>query len=105
MGRARKSDGAGGTGARALLVAEWDASMTRWRIPGEVYAYEEALKGGQPVVISSARLLKALMLAGLPAAAKRFGFGGVDAGKWFLLDGDALSEWHGPEEGQVVIEE
>jgi hypothetical protein len=103
MGRARKSAGAGGTGARALLIAEWDASMARWRIPGEVYAYEEALKNGGPVVISSARLLRALTLAGLPA--KRFGFGGPDADKRLLLEGDELSEWRGPEDGQVVIDE
>ena len=77
--------------------------MKRWRIPGRVYAYEETLKGGGPVMVSSARLLKALMLAGLPA--NRFGFGGVDCEKWFLLEGDELSEWHGPEDGQDVIAE
>jgi hypothetical protein len=103
MSRARKSAGAGGTGARALLIAEWDASMTSWRIPGEVYAYEEALKSGGPVVVSSARLLKALMLAGLPA--NQFGYRGPNANKWFRLDGDQLSEWHEPADGEVVIDE
>jgi hypothetical protein len=77
--------------------------MTRWRIPGHVYAYEEALKAGRPVVVTSTRLLSAFMIAGLPA--NRFGFGGVDYEKQFLLDGDGLSEWHGPEDGQVLIDE
>jgi hypothetical protein len=94
---------AGVSGIRALLIAEWDHSMKRWRIPGRVYAYEEALKGGGPVVISANRLLKAFTLAGLPT--NRFGFGGVDCEKWFLLEGDELSEWDGPDDGQVVIDE
>jgi hypothetical protein len=62
-----------------------------------------ALKGGGPVVISSSRLLRAFHLAGLPS--NRFGYGGADCGKRFLLDGDELSEWHGPDEGQEVIAE
>jgi len=31
--------------------------------------------------------------------------GGVDCEKWFLLEGDELSEWVGPDDGQVVIGE
>jgi hypothetical protein len=42
------------------------------------------------VLISSAHLLKALMRAGLDA--RQFGFGSRYYGKWFLLDGDELSE-------------
>jgi hypothetical protein len=83
---------AGVSGIRALLIAEWDHSMKRWRIPGRVYAYEEALKGGGPVVISANRLLQAFTLAGLPA--NRFGFGGQDYDKQFVLDAnDRLSEY------------
>jgi hypothetical protein len=103
MGRVRKSAGTRGMGARALLIAEWNASMTRWRVPCEVYAYEDALKNGGSVVISSARLLRALMLAGLPA--NRFGYRGADADKQFLLDGDELGEWYGPEDCQENIAE
>lgn len=91
------------TGIRALLIAEWDHSMKRWRIPGgRAYEYEEHLRRGHPVVISANRLLRAFTLAGLPA--NRFGFGGVDCEKWFLLEGDELSEWDGPDDGQVVID-
>jgi hypothetical protein len=61
--RNERADIAGVSGIRALLIAEWDHSMKRWRIPGRVYAYEEALKGGGPVVISANRLLKAFTLA------------------------------------------
>lgn len=61
------------------------------------------MKSGGPVVISANRLLKAFTLAGLPA--NRFGFGGVDCEKRVLLEGDELSEWHRPEDGQVVIDE
>ncbi|WP_155946648.1 hypothetical protein [Mycobacterium sp. URHD0025] len=94
---------AGISGIRALLVAEWDQGMKRWRIPGHIYEYEEALKGGRPVVISTDRLLSAFTLAGLPA--NRFGFGGVDHGKWFRLNGDELCEWHGPADEEAVIDE
>ena len=103
MGRKRTGALRNADGLRELLVAEWEASMARWRIPGHVYAYEEALKAGRPVVVTSTRLLSAFMFAGLPA--NRFGFGGVDYEKQFLLDGDELSEWHGPADGQVPIDE
>ncbi|PND55530.1 hypothetical protein CRM90_22530 [Mycobacterium sp. ENV421] len=88
---------------RALLIAEWDAGMERWRIPGAVYAYEEALKSDAPVVISSDDLLKALVGAGLDA--KQFGFGGRYYGKRLLLDGDQLTEWAHSEDSEVVSAE
>jgi hypothetical protein len=78
-------------GLRDLLVAEWDRSMLRWRIPGHVSEYEKALKAGERVGVSSSQLLCALMRAGLPHDA--FAFGGRDWGKAFVLDErDQLSE-------------
>ena len=49
MGRKRTGALRNADGLRELLVAEWEASMARWRITGHVYAYEEALKAGRPV--------------------------------------------------------
>ncbi len=92
----RRAQQAVTTGIRALLIAEWDHSMRRWRVPGHVYVYEEALKSGRPVVVSAARVMKAFMHADMPG--DRWGWGGVDYGKIFLLDGDELSEWHDPED-------
>ena len=47
--------------------------------------------------------LSAFSLADLPS--DRFGYGGQDFNTWFLLDGDTLTPWDGPEEGQEVIAE
>jgi hypothetical protein len=79
-------------GLRDLLIAEWDRFMLRWRIPGRVSEYEEALKAGEPVGVSSSQLLRAFMHAGLPH--RTLAYGGRDWGKSFVLDErDQLSEW------------
>jgi hypothetical protein len=79
-------------GLRDLLIAEWDRSMLRWRIPGRICEYEEALKSGRPVVVSSSSMLRAFMAAGLPTG--RLAYGGSDWGKTFLLDEhDRLTEY------------
>jgi hypothetical protein len=78
-----------------MLAAQWDDRMTYWRIPDHLYPYEQALKGGVDVVVSSARLAAALEHAGQPA--DRFDetplVAGPDAGKaWLLAADDTLSE-------------
>jgi len=78
-------------GLRDVLIAEWDRSMLRWRIPGRV-CEEEALKAGEPVVLSSSALLRAFMHAGLPY--RSYAFGCRDWGGTFVLDEhDRLSEY------------
>jgi hypothetical protein len=72
------------SGLRQLLIAQWDKSMLRWRIPGEVYAYEEALKGGEAVAVSSSRVMGALFSAGLPC--NEYCFGGRYFKSVFVLD-------------------
>jgi hypothetical protein len=80
-------------GLRDLLIAEWDRSMLRWRIPGRVSEHEEALKAGKPVVVSSSALLRAFMHAGLPY--RNLAYGGRDWGKTFVLDErDQLTEYN-----------
>ena len=80
------------TGLRQVLIQEWDRRTARWRIPGRICEYEEALKSGKPVVVSSSSMLRALMAAGLPT--DRFAYGGADWGKTFLLDEhDRLTEY------------
>jgi hypothetical protein len=87
------------TGLRQVLIQEWDRGMVRWRIPGRICAYEEALTSGQPVVVSSSSMLRAFMAAGLPT--DRFAYGGRDWGKSFLLDErDQLTEY--ADEGRGV---
>lgn len=71
---------------RGLLVELWDHRMQRWCIEGHLYPFEEALKSGADVVISSGRLAAALEHAG--HAADRFDDGGPDAGKPWLLRAD-----------------
>jgi hypothetical protein len=84
---ARKTDGQW----RWLLIAQWDNTMQRWRIPGHIYPVEQALKSGADVVVTSGRLARALEFAGLPA--DRFDDGGPDAGKpWLLRADDTLTE-------------
>ena len=79
-------------GLRDVLIAEWDRSMLRWRIPGRVSEHEEALKSGKPVVVSSSTLLRAFLHAGLPYSS--YAFGGREWGKTFVLDEhDQLREW------------
>jgi hypothetical protein len=78
------------TGLRQLVLDDYLRSLDRWRIPGRVDARERALESGEPVAVSSAQLMCALMHAGLPYA--RFAFGGADYGKLFRLDGDRLLE-------------
>jgi hypothetical protein len=87
------------TDLRQVLIQEWDRGMARWRIPGRICEYEEALKSGKPVVVSSSSMLRAFMAAGLPT--DRFAYCGSDWGKSFLLDErDQISEY--VEEGRGV---
>ena len=73
------------SGLRELLIAEWDRSMKRWRIPGDgPCEHEVALKGGQAVGVSSETLLRAFMLAGLRC--DDFAFGGRHYKTGFVLD-------------------
>jgi hypothetical protein len=82
---------AAATPLRDMLVRRWDHQMQRWRIEGHPYPYEEFLKSGSDVVVSSGRLAAALEHAGLPA--DRFDDGGPDAGKpWLLGADDTLTE-------------
>jgi hypothetical protein len=65
--------------------------MQHWRIPGHLYPFEEFLKAGGDVVVSSGRLAAALEHAG--HVADRFDDGGPDAGKpWLLGADDTLTE-------------
>jgi hypothetical protein len=65
-------------------------SLEGWRLPGVVYEDEEALANGRPVV-TSARMLRALNMAGLDS--RPYGFGGSEYGKCWLLDeNDRLTE-------------
>jgi hypothetical protein len=76
---------------RGLLIAQRDDFMQHWRIPGHLYPFEEFLKAGGDVVVSSGRLAAALEHAG--HAAGRFDDGGADAGKpWLLGADDTLTE-------------
>jgi hypothetical protein len=83
--------GAGATPLRDALIARRDRDMERWRIQGHVYPYEELLKSGCDVVVSSERLARALAHAG--QAADRFDYDGPDADKaWLLGADDRLTE-------------
>jgi hypothetical protein len=82
----RRAPRRGATQLRDMLIAHWDHTMRRWRIPDHLYPYEEALKAGADVVVTSGRLARALEFAGLPA--DRFDDGGADSGKPWLLDAD-----------------
>jgi hypothetical protein len=75
-----------GAELRRLLIAQWDNTMRRWRIPGHLYPFEQALKSGADVVVTSGRLAAAWAQAGLPA--DRFDDDGADAGKAWLLGAD-----------------
>jgi hypothetical protein len=75
----------GATPLRDLLTAHWDAKMAHWRIPDHLYPYEQALKSGGDVVVSSGRLADAIEHAGQPAG--RFA-DGADAGRVWLLGAD-----------------
>ncbi len=86
---------AGETPLRDMLTARWDHSMQHWRIPGHLYPFEQALKSGGDVVVSSARLAGALQHAGQPY--ERFDHSplgaGPDADKaWLLGADDRLTE-------------
>ena len=85
----------GATPLRNILTARWDHRMARWRIPGHPYPYEEFLKSGADVVVSSGRLADALQHAGQPC--ERFDdsplHAGPDADKaWLLGADDTLTE-------------
>jgi hypothetical protein len=93
--RSRPRAGRGATPLRGMLVRRWDDRMARWRIEDHTYPYEEFLKVGADVVVSSARLADALEYAGQPC--ERFDEGplhaGCDAGKaWLLGADDTLTE-------------
>src|SRR6478609_6330827 len=91
------------TGLRQVLIQEWDRGMVRWRIPGRVCEYEQALKAGKPVVVSSSSMLSAFLAAGLPA--DQFGYGGRHWRKSFLLDEhDQISEYSDDEVQGTVVE-
>jgi hypothetical protein len=60
-------------GLRQLLIADWDRSMLRWRIPGRVYEFEERLKSGQAVELFSGQVMIAFFHAGLPCDEYCFG--------------------------------
>jgi hypothetical protein len=65
--------------------------MQHWRIEGHLYPFEEALKAGGDVVVSSGRLDGALEHAAMPA--DRFDAGGPDAAMpWLLGADDTLTE-------------
>jgi hypothetical protein len=70
--------------------------MERWRIEGHLYPFEQALKSGADVVVSSARLADALEYAGQPCErfdASPLGGAGPDADKaWLLGADDTLTE-------------
>jgi hypothetical protein len=77
---------------RHILIADWDASMLRWRVPGRPPSdYERRLKAGEAVGLSSATLLCALMRAGLPY--RDCAFGGRYCGQAFVLN--ERDELHG----------
>jgi hypothetical protein len=84
-----------GAPLRDMLARRWDDRMARWRIPAHRYPYEEFLKSGVDVVVSSARLADALQHAGQPA--DRFDAGPLSAGPdahktWVLGADDSLTE-------------
>jgi hypothetical protein len=85
---------------RHLLLQDhrkWFGPGGRWHIPGRVCDYEQALVGGEAIVIDSATVICALMPAGLPS--DEYAFGGRHWGKQWLLDVDGtLSEWTEPED-------
>lgn len=65
--------------------------MVRGVAIGRVDEREQALASGEPVTVSSAQLMCALMNAGLDY--RRFAYGGADADKLFQLDEhDRLTE-------------
>ena len=82
----RARERADGAVLRELLIRHWDHRMQRWRISGHVYPFEQALKAGADVVVSSGRLAGALEHTGLRV--DRFGDYGPDAGKAWLLGAD-----------------
>ncbi|MCW2651244.1 MAG: hypothetical protein JWR32_2220 [Mycobacterium sp.] len=71
---------------RGLLIAKHDDFMQHWRIKGHRYPFEEFLKSGADVVVSSGQLAAALEHAGYPC--DRFDDGGPDAGRAWLLGAD-----------------
>jgi hypothetical protein len=94
MGRSRNSSGHGNAaGLRQMLVdrqrrefgpaSRWyDAD--RWPTP-----HAQALEAGDDVLVESSDLLQVFTFEGLPA--DRYGYGGPDHGKTFLLSGDSLT--------------
>lgn len=83
--------GSSTAGLRQLLLDDHRRSLGGWRIPRRVDERERALGSGEPVTVSSAQLMCALMHAGLDY--RRFAFGGADWDKAFRLDEhDRLTE-------------
>src|SRR6478752_687263 len=85
----------GGTGRRradntlrALLLEEHRrvvGPQSRWYIPGRPPSdYEQALVAGEPVIVSSSMLMRALLHAGLPC--DEYCYGGRYYKTTFLLD-------------------
>ena len=105
MPRRSRSNTAAAEGLRELLIAEADAGRERWRQPRAwdwpglnrglpMLDWELDLRAGRAVVVSSTQLMCALGRAGLPY--DRFGYGGADWRKVFVLDEfGGLTEWTG----------
>lgn len=110
--RSRPRAGRGATPLRDMLARRWDNRMAHWRIPGHRYPFEEFLRAGADVVVSSVRLADALEHVGQPCErfdASPLGGAGPDADKaWLLAADDSLTEIldeHVAEMGQREFDE
>ena len=78
-------------GLRGWLISDRVRFQQRWGIPGVRDEFLDALHAGEPVVISSATVMAALIHAGQPCG--EYCFGGKYFQSSFLLDErDQLSE-------------
>jgi hypothetical protein len=79
-------------GLRQQLLADYQRSLERWRIPGKVYDKEVALASGAPVVVDAADIMCALLHMGLPCG--DYTHDGKHGHKRFWLDEfDRLAEY------------
>jgi hypothetical protein len=97
LSRARKS------GMRPLLFVEHRSRFGpggRWHLPGYVSDYARALEAGDPVVVSSAAMMCALLHANL--LCDDFAFGGAHYGKSFHVSGDdVVTEWTAEDQAEL----